>query len=110
MRVIAIDRRLRPLRSSPQRSGTLHRLADGAGFLADRFGRSLRGREGAHRPTLFFHTGEAVCGPGLIVGHDNHGGVLPAPTMSEDEVAKAVGFGSAPVPFVKKHRHFPGIE
>jgi hypothetical protein len=58
----------------------------------------------------FFIRGEAVYGPGLIVGHDNHGGVLPAPTMSEGEVAKAVSFGSAPVPFVKKHRYFPGIE
>jgi hypothetical protein len=38
------------------------------------------------------------------------GGVLRAPTMSQDEIAKAVTFGSVSVPFVKKHRYFPGIE
>jgi hypothetical protein len=45
--------------------------------------------------------GKTIWGVGMIVGHDKNGGILDAPTMSEEDITKAISFGTADAPFQK---------
>jgi hypothetical protein len=58
----------------------------------------------------FSFNGNLVFGVGMIVGLDRTGCILEAPTMSKEEIAKAVNYGSADTPFRKYEGYHPWEE
>jgi hypothetical protein len=53
---------------------------------------------------------ELVFGVGMVVGHGRDGHILQAPALSEQDIAKAVVYGSARAPFRKDDGYHPWDE